>query len=86
MPRLIEIILFLTPFVGFAVWRLIVPSDRPPVWLVASAAGFVMLMLASLLWLHAMDASDRVKSYVPAQLRDGQIVPGHAGPPHAAPQ
>jgi len=85
MPRLIEIILFLTPFVGFAVWRLVVPSERPPLWLVAGAAGFVMLMLASLLWLRSMDASDTVESYVPARLRDGRIVPGHAAPPHAAP-
>ncbi len=78
MPRLIEILLFLTPFVGFAVWRLVAPSERPPVWLVTGAVCFVVLMLASLVWLRARDASDTFQTYVPAQLQDGHIVPGHA--------
>lgn len=81
MPRLIEIIMFLTPFVGFAVWRLVAPSERPPVWLVAGGAGFVIVMLAALLWLRAMDASDSFSAYVPAQLQNGRIVPGHAARP-----
>lgn len=81
MTRLIEIILFLTPFVGFAVWRLVAPTERPPVWLVAGAAGFVVLMLASLFWLRSIDASDSLRAYVPAQLRNGRIVPGHAASP-----
>jgi hypothetical protein len=78
MPRLIEILLFLTPFVGFAVWRLVVPSERPPMWLVTGAVGFVVVMLALLIWLRARDASDALQTYVPAQLRDGRVVPGHA--------
>jgi hypothetical protein len=81
MPRLIEILMFLTPFVGFAVWRLFLPSDRLPVWLVAGAACFVLLMLISLAWLRARDAADGNQAYVPAQLREGRIVPGHAAPP-----
>jgi hypothetical protein len=81
MPRLIEILLFLTPFVGFAVWRLVVPSERPPIWLVTGAAGFVLVMLALLIWLRARDASDSQQSYVPAQMLDGRIVPGHAATP-----
>jgi hypothetical protein len=78
MTRLVEIMMFLTPFVGFAVWRLLVPSDRPPVWLVAGAAGFVVLLLLSLTWLRARDAADAKQTYVPAQMRDGRVVPGHA--------
>jgi hypothetical protein len=81
MPRLIEIMLFLTPFVGFAVWRFVVPSERPPVWLVGGAACFVVLMLISLAWLRAHDASDANQIYVPAQFRDGRIEPGHAATP-----
>ena len=79
--RLIEILLFLTPFVGFAVWRLVVPSDRPPVWLVAGAACFVLLMLGSLVWLRARDASDTFQTYVPAQLQNGQVIPAQRAPP-----
>ncbi len=81
MTRLIEIMLFLTPFAGFAIWRLVVPTERPPVWLVAGAAGFVLLMLTSLVWVRARDASDAVQTYVPARLQDGRIVPGHAAAP-----
>ena len=81
MPRLIEIMLFLTPFVGFAVWRLIVPSERPPAWLVGGATCFVVLMLLALVWLRARDASDSNQAYVPARLQDGTIVPGHAATP-----
>jgi len=80
MTRAIEIVLFLTPFLGFAIWRFIVPSERPPVWLIAGAAGFVVLMLATLIWLRAQDASDSGRAYVPAQLREGRIEPAHAEP------
>lgn len=81
MTRLIEIILFCTPFAGFAAWRFLAPSERPPTWLLAGAAGFVVLLFASLFWLRSMDASDAVRVYVPAQLQGDRVVPGHAAPP-----
>ena len=34
MSRIIEITLFLAPFVGFAAWRMLFPSPTPPLWLV----------------------------------------------------
>ena len=74
MPRLIEIILFLTPFLGFAVWRLVFPSPLPPLWLLCALAGFVAVMLAALLWLWHADAGDAGLPYVPARLLDGRIV------------
>jgi hypothetical protein len=74
MPRLIEILLFLTPFVGFAVWHLLFPSPRPPLWLVSGLAVFVVLMLASLLWLRHIEATDADRPYVPARMEDGRIV------------
>ena len=58
MPRIIEIALFLTPFLGFAAWRLLFPSPSPPLWLVAGLSGFVVLMLVALIWLWAADAGD----------------------------
>ena len=80
MSRIIEITLFLSPFVGFAVWRMLFPSPTPPLWLVGTLAGFVLLMLLGLLWVRHLDATDVHEVYVPASLQDGKIIPGHAAP------
>jgi len=74
MPRLIEIVLFLAPFVGFAVWRLLFPSPLPSLWLVGTLALFVAVMLAALLWLWHINAGDVDQPYVPARLENGRIV------------
>jgi hypothetical protein len=80
MTRLIEIVLFLTPFIGFAAWRVVAPADRMPGWVIALAVGAVMMILALLLVLRALDASDGNKTYVPAHMEDGRVIPGHAAP------
>ncbi len=81
MPRLIEIVLFLAPFVGFAVWRLLFPSPLPPLWLVASLAAFLAVMLAALLWMWHADAGDANIRYVPARMQDGRVVKPQPQPP-----
>jgi hypothetical protein len=81
MPRIIEIVLFLTPLLGFAAWRLWFPSPLPPLWLMYGLGGFVGLMLLMLAWVWQLDAGDANRSYVPAVLRDGRVVPGHQGTP-----
>jgi hypothetical protein len=81
MSRLIEIALFVTPFLGFAAWRLLFPAPSPPLWMVCWCGGFVLLMLGSLLWQHQIEASDARKAYVPALMQDGRVIPGHAGQP-----
>jgi hypothetical protein len=80
MPRIIEIVLFLTPFLTFAAWRLFFPSPTPPLWMVGGLAGFVVLMLLALFWLRHVDAGDTHQAYVPARLIDGHVVPAQ----HAA--
>jgi hypothetical protein len=80
MPRIIEIVLFLTPFLAFAAWRLFFPSPVPPLWMVCSLAGFVVLMVLALFWLRHVDAGDADKAYVPARLTDGHVVPAQRGP------
>jgi hypothetical protein len=75
MPRIIEIVLFLTPFLTFAAWRLLFPSPMPPLWMVGSLAGFVVLLVLALFWLRHIDAGDAHEAYVPARLIDGQVVP-----------
>jgi hypothetical protein len=81
VSRMIEIVLFLTPFLSFAAWRLLFPSPRPPLWLMYGLAGFVVLMLLALVWSRHLDAGDTSESYVPARLIDGRVVPAQRGPP-----
>jgi hypothetical protein len=81
MPRIIEIVLFLTPLLGFAAWRLWFPSPLPPLWLMYGLGSFVGLMLLALAWVWQLDAGDANRPYVPAVLRDGRVVPGHPGAP-----
>ncbi|HBK06106.1 MAG TPA: hypothetical protein DDZ81_09600 [Acetobacteraceae bacterium] len=81
MSRIIEILLFLTPILGFAAWRLLFPSPRPPLWLLYGSAAFVVLMLAALFWQRHLDAGDAKQAYVPAQMLDGQVVPAQRAPP-----
>ncbi|HEX4369149.1 MAG TPA: DUF6111 family protein [Rhodopila sp.] len=78
MSRAIEIILFLTPFLAFAAWRLWFPSPLPPPGLVYALAVFVVLLLGSLLWTTHLEATDAHRTYVPAFVQDGQVIPGHS--------
>jgi hypothetical protein len=81
MPRLIEILLFVTPFLAFAAWRLLFPSPRPPRWLISGLAVFVVLMLLALIWVRHIDAGDANQTYVPAELHDGRIIPARPAAP-----
>jgi hypothetical protein len=81
MPRIIEIVLFLTPLLSFAAWRLLFPSPTPPLWLVYGLACAVVLMLLALLWAWHIEAGDAGESYVPARLLDGRVVPAQRAPP-----
>jgi hypothetical protein len=80
MPRIIEIVLFLAPFLTFAAWRLVFPSPTPPLWMMYGLAGFVALMLLALLWLRHIDAGDANQAYVPARIIDGNVVPAQKAP------
>jgi hypothetical protein len=81
MPRIIEILLFLIPFLSFAAWRLFFPSPVPPVWLMGGMVGFVALMLLALVWVWHLEAADANQPYVPDELHDGRVVPGRPGAP-----
>jgi hypothetical protein len=81
VPRIIEIVLFLIPFLSFAAWRLLFPSPLPPLWLMYGLAGFVVLMLLALVWSRHLESGDVGESYVPARLIDGRVVPAQRAPP-----
>ncbi|HVZ08567.1 DUF6111 family protein [Rhodopila sp.] len=78
--RLIEIVLFLSPFAAFAALRLLSPSQALPRWAVPALAVSVVAMLGLLLFLRGRDAGDADLAYVPARMDNGRIVPGHAAP------
>jgi hypothetical protein len=78
MPRLIEIVLFLTPLAAFAVWWFAARSTGLPRWFLGALAGVIALVLAGLLWTRHQAVQDAALQYQPAQLRDGQIIPGRA--------
>jgi hypothetical protein len=80
MPRIVEIVLFLIPFLSFAVWRLLFPSPTPPPWMTFGLGGFVVLMLLALLWMRHVDAGDKDEAYIPAQLIDGHVMPARREP------
>jgi hypothetical protein len=81
MSRIIEIVLFLAPFLAFAAWRLFFPSPTPPLWMIYALGGFVALMLLALLWVRHIDAGDANEAYVPARIIGGQVVPAQKAPP-----
>lgn len=76
MPRIIEIVLFLAPFVAFFVWRRYVRSFVLPLWFLGALSGLVLAMLLALLWSRHEAAGDAHERYAPAVLRDGEIIPG----------
>ncbi len=79
---LIEIGLLLLPFVGFAAYLVFVrkmepgPDLLPAMPVPKLLVGGLVLMVAGLLSLVNFDSSEPTGKYVPAQYKDGKIVPG----------
>jgi hypothetical protein len=80
MLRLVEIILFVAPFVIFAAWRIAAPAGNPPTRVLAGTAIFLLLMFVALLWLRHEGSLPAGDTYVPSELQDGRIVPAHGIP------
>ena len=78
--RLAELALFLAPLGAYMLWRMTMTRGQPgpsPGVLSAILAG-LLLFGAGLAWFAVQDREAPGSHYVPAQLRDGQVVPGHA--------
>lgn len=78
MLRLVEIALLLTPLAGFVAWRWLVPEGPSP-RVLALWAGVLLALAVSLFWLSGEDTLPPGAVYVPPQIENGAVVPGHAG-------
>jgi hypothetical protein len=80
MLRLAELALFLAPFAFFVVWRVMAADGGPSVKVLMAAACLLAVLAGVLVWLSRDNALPPDAAYAPAQMRDGQIVSGHAAP------
>jgi Family of unknown function (DUF6111) len=80
MLRLVEVALFIAPFVAFAVWRFMAIEGGPPVSLVVGAACVLAVLASALIWLSQENTLPPGDSYEPPRLENGKIVSGHAAP------
>ena len=70
-----EILLFLSPFVLYALWRVLTPVLAPlMVW---AALVAVLLVAAAGAWYATRGHLVPGRHYVPAHSENGRIVPGH---------
>jgi hypothetical protein len=77
MLRFVELALFLSPFVFFAIWRAVGTDGGPSMRLVVAAACVLALLAGTLVWLSLDQALPPGTAYAPARLEDGRIVAGH---------
>ena len=79
MIGVFEVALFLTPFVLYAAWRLLVPLlPMLAVWIALGVVGVVVLAGA---WGLSRPHMQAGQLYAPARLHDGRVAPGHAVAP-----
>jgi Family of unknown function (DUF6111) len=78
MLRLAELALFLAPFVFFIVWRVMATDGGPSMRVLVGAACLLAVLTGVVVWLSRENALPPGADYAPAQMRDGQIVSGHA--------
>ena len=78
MIRAVELSLFLLPFVIYFGWRRYVATGRVPTRnaLLVLLAGLLALG-GGLTWSGLHERHKEGSQYIPAQLQDGRIVPGH---------
>ena len=81
MLRLAELALFLSPIAAYAIWRLTAARGGPSTLMVAAACFGLAALGAGLVWFALREAMPPAQRYVPAEMRNGRIVPGHTAPP-----
>lgn len=81
MLRLLEVLVFLAPLAAYVLWRVtLARGEGPPPRVLLGILAGLLLFGAVLVWFGLR--GERLapgERYVPAELRDGRIVPGHGG-------
>ena len=79
MIRLAELALFFAPLAAYGLWRATVRRGLPGPSREVLLAIFAALLTfgATLVWFGVHERSAPGSHYVPAEFRNGQIVPGH---------
>lgn len=76
MIRLLEVLLFLMPFVGYGLWlRMGKRYTRELLW---GTLGVMFVLVMAAAWVELSGAVPPGMTYVPPRLEDGRVVPGHA--------
>jgi hypothetical protein len=75
MVRFAEIGFFLVPFLLFAAWWVL--GARATAGLLWASAAAVALLAAVTIWYGLERSLPAGTPYVPAQVHDGVVVPGH---------
>jgi hypothetical protein len=81
MIRAAELALFLAPLGAYILWRITVARGQvgPSPQVLAIILIGLLLFGGGLAWFGVHDRLPAGARYIPAELRDGRIVPGHAG-------
>jgi hypothetical protein len=81
MIRFAELAIFLAPIAAFLIWRAAIARglDGPPPQQLLLMFAAVMVLAVGLIVYTEQDRLPPGR-YVPAQLINGQIVPGHSAP------
>jgi len=79
---IIEIASFLLPFALFLLWRLQTQSDAalkptPVLRLSAAGAALAVVVMIALVVMESLRGGHEGDVYVPPQVVDGEVVPGH---------
>jgi hypothetical protein len=78
MAYLFELILFLTPFLAYGLWRRLNPNTEPSTILLVLSGCGIVLMVAGGFWYGLSRSMPRDAAYVPAHLEGERIEPGHS--------
>ena len=76
--RWAEVLLFFTPFLLFAAWRVSVAYARPS--LAWGALGAALVLVGVTAFFGLQRRAPATDTYVPARILDGTIVPGRDVP------
>jgi len=77
MPYLFHLILFLTPFLAYGLWRRLNPNTEPSTILLVLTACGIILSMGGAFWGGLSRSMPRDATYVPAHIEGGRIEPGH---------